>query len=137
MVTAFNESLKSLRETGEYQEIVRTYLLPVMLDATSGQWWFLAVDIIGTIAFAMSGVLLARQGGYSFFGALVLAAVPSVGGGIIRDLLLQRDTLSVMKSTIYLLTILGTVVTFYFIFRIKNRLSSERSAELGALCSQH
>lgn len=132
MVTAFNESLKNLRETGEYQEIVRTYLLPVMLDATSGQWWFLAVDIIGTIAFAMSGVLLARQGGYSFFGALVLAAVPSVGGGIIRDLLLQRDTLSVLKSPLYLLTILATVVTFYFIFRIKNRLSAERSAEPGA-----
>ena len=131
LVAEFNSSLKALRETGQYQEIVRTYLLPVMLDITSGQWWFLAVDIIGTIAFAMSGVLLARQGRYSFFGALVLAAVPSVGGGIIRDLLLQRDTLSVLKSPLYLLTIFATVITFYFIFRIKNRLTTEQTSASG------
>jgi polar amino acid transport system substrate-binding protein len=127
LVAEFNASLKILRETGQYQEIVRKYLLPVMLEITSGQWWFLVVDIIGTIAFAMSGVLLARQGRYSFFGALVLAAVPSVGGGIIRDLLLQRDTLSVMKSPLYLLCILATVVTFYFIFRIKCRFTTEKA----------
>lgn len=132
MVAEFNASLKILRETGQYQEIVRTYLLPVMLDMTSGQWWFLAVDIIGTIAFAMSGVLLARQGRYSFFGALVLAAVPSAGGGIIRDLLLQRDTLSFIKSPLYLLTILATVVTFYLIFRIKSRFTTEQADTTGA-----
>lgn len=132
LVAEFNASLKNLRETGQYQEIVRTYLLPVMLDVTSGQWWFLVVDIIGTIAFAMSGVLLARQGKYSFFGALVLAAVPSVGGGIVRDLLLQRETLSVLKSPLYLLIIFATVVIFYFIFRIKNRLTTEPTPATGA-----
>lgn len=132
LVAEFNASLKILRETGQYQEIVRKYLLPIMLDITSGQWWFLTLDIIGTIAFAMSGVFLARQGRYSLFGALVLAAVPSVGGGIIRDLLLQRETLSVMKSPIYLLCILATVVTFYFIFRIKSRFNTENADLPGA-----
>jgi polar amino acid transport system substrate-binding protein len=132
LVAEFNASLNNLRETGQYQEIVRTYLLPVMLHITSGQWWFVAVDIIGTIAFAMSGVLLARQGRYSFFGAVVLAALPSVGGGIIRDLLLQRDTLSVIKSPLYLFCILATVVAFYFIFRIKSRLTAKQTAGVDA-----
>jgi len=129
MVAAFNENLKTLLETGQYQNIVRKYLLPVMLGVTSGQWWFLAVDIIGTIAFAMSGVLLAHRGRYSVFGALVLAAMPSVGGGIIRDVLLQRETLSVLKSPLYLLLIFATVIIFYFIFRVKNHLISTRSID--------
>jgi len=120
MVASFNQSLAQLRQSGEYTQIVREYLLPVLLGVTAGQWWFFVVDVIGTIAFALSGVLLARQGRYSLFGALVLAAVPSVGGGIVRDVLLQRETLSVLKSPIYLLLIFGTVFTFYLIFRLKS-----------------
>lgn len=130
VVAAFNQSLKDLRESGEYRQMMREYLLPVMLSVTVGQWWFFVVDIIGTIAFAMSGVLLARQGRYSLFGAMVLAALPSVGGGIVRDVLLQRETLSVLKSPVYLLTILATVLTFYALFRIK-RFSEPDAANRG------
>uniref|UniRef100_UPI004048D2EA TRIC cation channel family protein n=1 Tax=Orrella sp. TaxID=1921583 RepID=UPI004048D2EA len=128
LVASFNQSLKQLRESGEYKYIVKEYLLPVLLGVTAGQWWFFAIDVIGTIAFALSGVLLARQGKYSFFGALVLAATPSVGGGIIRDVLLQRETLSVLKSPLYLMLIFGTVVIFYIIFRFQRFWQSTRVA---------
>ena len=53
---------------------------------------------MGTAAFALSGVVLAYGGQYTLFGALVLAALPAVGGGIVRDLLLQRDPLGVVRS---------------------------------------
>jgi polar amino acid transport system substrate-binding protein len=132
LVASFNQSLKQLRESGEYTHIVKEYLLPVLLGVTAGQWWFFVVDVIGTIAFAMSGVLLARQGKYSFFGALVLAATPSVGGGIIRDVLLQRDTVSVLKSPLYLMLIFGTVLTFYVIFRLQRYWKSSRIASSDA-----
>jgi polar amino acid transport system substrate-binding protein len=132
LVASFNQSLKQLRESGEYTYIVKEYLLPVLLGVTAGQWWFFAVDVIGTIAFALSGVLLARQGKYSFFGALVLAATPSVGGGIIRDVLLQRETLSVLKSPLYLMLIFGTVLTFYLIFRLQRFWQSSRAANSDA-----
>jgi polar amino acid transport system substrate-binding protein len=132
LVASFNQSLKQLRESGKYTHIVKEYLLPVLLGVTAGQWWFFAVDIIGTIAFALSGVLLARQGKYSLFGALVLAATPSVGGGIIRDVLLQRDTVSVLKSPLYLMLIFGTVLTFYLIFRLQRFWKSSRIASSEA-----
>lgn len=127
LVASFNQSLEQLRKSGEYKRIVHEYLLPVLLGVTAGQWWFFVVDVIGTIAFALSGVLLARQGGYSFFGALVLAAMPSVGGGIIRDLLVQRETVSVLRSPVYLMLIFGTVVTFYIIFRLQRLWRSSKS----------
>ena len=65
---------------------------------------------MGTAAFALSGVVLAYGGQYTLFGALVLAALPAVGGGVVRDLLLQRDPLGVVRSPEALLIVFGTVL---------------------------
>ena len=116
LVDKFNQTLTEMQQSGEYNRIVREYLLPVLLSQTAGQTWFLIIDIIGTIAFAISGLLLAREGRYSLFGALVLAALPSVGGGVMRDILVNRETLSVLRSPIYLITIFATVMFFYVVF---------------------
>ena len=137
LVASFNSTLKTMRETGEYQKVIRTYLLPVMLGVTVGQWWFLTLDIIGTIAFALSGVLLARQGHYSFFGALVLAAMPSIGGGVIRDVLLQRETLSVFKSPLYLILIFATVLVFYILFKVNASLERKRADQTNTRTDAH
>ena len=45
-------------------------------------------DIVGTIAFAISGALLALQKSMDIFGVVVLALTTAVGGGIVRDVLL-------------------------------------------------
>ncbi len=110
LVERFNQTLLQMQKSGEYNKVMRDYLLPVLLGQTAGQTWFFIVDIIGTIAFAISGLLLARQGKYSLFGALVLAALPSIGGGIMRDILINRETLSVLRSPVYLGTIFATVM---------------------------
>lgn len=49
----------------------------------------LAVEIAGTIAFAMSGAFAAMQHRLDPFGVLIIAFATSVGGGTIRDLLLD------------------------------------------------
>jgi len=49
----------------------------------------LAIEILGTIAFAMSGTFAAMQKRLDPFGVLIIAFVTSVGGGTIRDLLLD------------------------------------------------
>ncbi len=49
----------------------------------------LAIEILGTIAFAMSGSFAAMQRRLDPFGVLIIAFVTSVGGGTIRDLLLD------------------------------------------------
>jgi polar amino acid transport system substrate-binding protein len=109
-----------MQKSGEYNKVMRDYLLPVLLGQTAGQTWFFIIDIIGTIAFAISGLLLAREGKYSLFGALVLAALPSIGGGVMRDILINRETLSVLNSPVYLATIFATVMFFYVVFHIED-----------------
>lgn len=118
LVERFNQTLLHMQNSGEYNKVMRDYLLPVLLGQTAGQTWFFIIDLIGTIAFAISGLLLAREGEYSLFGALVLAALPSIGGGVMRDILINRETLSVLNSPIYLVTIFSIVMFFYLVFHI-------------------
>ncbi|WP_026761432.1 trimeric intracellular cation channel family protein [Selenomonas ruminantium] len=44
-------------------------------------------DIMGTIAFAVSGAMVAIQRRMDIFGIIVLAALTAVGGGMVRDVL--------------------------------------------------
>lgn len=47
------------------------------------------IEILGTISFAMSGSFAAMQKRFDPFGVLIIAFVTSVGGGTVRDLLLD------------------------------------------------
>ena len=51
----------------------------------------LVVSVIGTVAFALSGVMAATEAGMDWLGGAVLAAVAAIGGGTIRDLLIDRE----------------------------------------------
>lgn len=117
-VDQFDRSLQNLRDSGEYQQIVQSYLFPVLLSITVSAPWFFIIDIIGTAAFAISGLVLARRGHYSLFGAFVLAALPAVGGGVIRDLLVGREPIGILRSPIYMLVILATVVSGYAMYKL-------------------
>ena len=122
LVESFNRSLEELKQSGQYSRIVREYLFPSLLGATVAQWWFFTIDILGTIAFAISGVLLAHQGRYSLFGALVLASLPALAGGIMRDLVVNREKLAVLSNPVYLSAVILTVLAGYVAFKIAARL---------------
>lgn len=50
----------------------------------------LVVLTIGTAAFALSGVMAATEAGMDWLGGVVLAVVTAVGGGTVRDLLIDE-----------------------------------------------
>lgn len=70
----------------------------------------LTVDILGTMAFAISGVLVAMEKKLDLFGVLIIAFVTAVGGGTLRDILIGNTPVVWMRESIYLFIILGTVV---------------------------
>ena len=59
------------------------------------------IEIVGTIAFAISGVRLAGRRNYDIFGGCVLAWVTAVGGGTLRDTMLGQTPFW-MTSPIYI-----------------------------------
>jgi uncharacterized membrane protein YeiH len=48
-----------------------------------------AVVVVGTVAFAISGAVAAQRCRMDWFGAIVLAVIVAIGGGTLRDLLLD------------------------------------------------
>lgn len=60
------------------------------------------LDFIGTFAFAISGIRLASAKRFDWFGAYVVGFVTAVGGGTLRDLLLDV-TPGWMTDPIYLI----------------------------------
>ena len=49
------------------------------------------LDFVGTFAFAISGIRLASAKRFDWFGAYVVGLATAIGGGTIRDLLLDVD----------------------------------------------
>jgi len=79
---------------------------------------FYTIDILGTIAFAISGVLVAMNKKMDLFGILIIAFVTAIGGGTLRDLLIGQTPVSWMKDMNFAYAILGSVV-FAMVFRNK------------------
>lgn len=73
------------------------------------------VDILGTIAFAISGALAGFKNKLDPFGIAIIAFVTAAGGGTLRDILLGVSPVSWMTNMNLVYTILVCVlVTFIF-----------------------
>lgn len=73
------------------------------------------LDIIGTLAFAISGVLTAMNKRLDPFGVLIIAFVAAVGGGTLRDILIGAPV-AWMQNLTYVYVIFATTF-FTVIFR--------------------
>lgn len=75
-------------------------------------------DLFGVAVFAVSGVLAAGRAGFDLLGVLVIASVTAIGGGTVRDLLMNRHPIFWMRDPVYLyvivLTAFGTVGYVHF-----------------------
>ena len=69
---------------------------------------FYIIDILGTISFAISGVLIAMNKRMDVFGVLIIAFVTAVGGGTLRDVLIGDTPVSWMKDMTFVYVILGS-----------------------------
>jgi uncharacterized membrane protein YeiH len=74
------------------------------------------LDLFGTIVFALSGALMAGRYKLDPFGVVVLASVTAVGGGTIRDVILQTPVFWVVQP-IYLYVILTTALLTIVLIR--------------------
>jgi uncharacterized membrane protein YeiH len=76
------------------------------------------LELLGTAAFAVSGALAASRKGMDIFGFMVLALMPAVGGGTLRDLLLDRHPVFWVANTSYVtVALLVAVAVFLGVYR--------------------
>ena len=79
------------------------------------------IEIIGIIAFTISGVIVAFKKRLDLLGVVTLGTLTAVGGGALRDILLGILPPSMFRNGIYvLIAFITAIVSFYFgIFAIK------------------
>ncbi len=64
------------------------------------QWLFIISDTIGLVAFSITGALLAIEVEFNFFGVMILSFLTAVGGGVLRDTMINQVP-SVLISDFY------------------------------------
>lgn len=79
------------------------------------QTFLTIIEVLGTIAFAISGIRLAAAKSFDWFGAYVVGLVTAIGGGTLRDVLLGIPIFW-MLSPMYL-AVTGISLITVIIFR--------------------
>lgn len=77
------------------------------------------MDFLGVAVFAVSGVLAAGRKHLDWFGVLAIATVAAIGGGTLRDLLIDRHPVFWMADTRYLWAILVASLLTLVIVRFR------------------
>lgn len=75
------------------------------------------MDLIGTIAFAISGAMLAVKKDMDLFGIMILALTTATGGGFIRDLTIGNIPPAVFLNPVYIILSFATALVVFFVIR--------------------
>ena len=82
--------------------------------------WYM-FDMIGTIAFAVSGALVGVARKMDIFGMTVLALATAIGGGIVRDVLLGYFPPNSLRNVVYVTVVLAVTVIVFLIYNSRYR----------------
>lgn len=85
---------------------------------------FVITDSIGLVSFAITGALIGLKSDFTVFGIMLIALITAVGGGVIRDILLNQVPL-LLKSDFYgsVALLVGLIVYLLDYFDALNSLT--------------
>ena len=95
------------------------------------------LDLAGVFVFAVSGALAAVRKGMDMFGVAVLALMPAIGGGTLRDLTLGQPVFWVEDTLPILAALAAAAACFFFARFIESRqklLTWADAAGLSLFC---
>lgn len=75
---------------------------------------FTLIEILGTLAFAISGIRLASAKRFDWFGAYVVGFTTAIGGGTLRDLMLSVTPFWMLNSTYLFVTAFALLLVVGF-----------------------
>ena len=78
-------------------------------------------EVLGTAAFSVSGALTAVKHKMDIFGVAVLGIVTALGGGLLRDIILNISPPSLFANTLYLsIAAVSALVVFFILAKTRN-----------------
>jgi len=92
---------------------------------------FFIAEIIGTIAFALSGTMVGLKYKLDIFGVLLLAVTTALGGGMVRDLLIGRIPPVMFRDYRYLLTAVTVSLVIFLVARFARKRYAQFEEKLS------
>ncbi|WP_313583713.1 trimeric intracellular cation channel family protein [Lacrimispora sp.] len=90
---------------------------------------FFFIEVVGTIAFASSGAMVAIKKQLDLLGVIVLGVTTAVGGGMLRDIIIGNVPPALFKDPVYVLLAFITVMLLFIIVRLNQKILDGRSIE--------
>ncbi|MEG2291279.1 MAG: trimeric intracellular cation channel family protein [Clostridium sp.] len=88
-------------------------------------------EIMGTVAFSVSGALVGMQKKLDLFGVVFLGIITAVGGGIFRDIILgQTPPTAFIKPTYCMISIIVAIAAFYLYPKLANIYTRVKTTEI-------
>ena len=80
------------------------------------------LDLVGTIAFAISGALVAIRKGMDIFGATVLAVTTACGGGLMRDLIIGSIPPQMFRNPFFVVIAFGVANVVFLLMALHRHM---------------
>jgi uncharacterized membrane protein YeiH len=96
------------------------------------------IDLFGVFVFAISGALAADRRGMDLFGFIAIALLPAIGGGTVRDIVLDAPVFWVQDPIYLWLIVAAGILTFLsapLIRRVERSLLWADAIGLSVFCA--
>ena len=91
------------------------------------QTFVIALEVLGVIAFALSGVIEAARKHFDLVGVVMVSFVTAFGGGTLRDVLLDRKPFFWVEQEFWVWVLIGLAFALPFFFRARHMDLTERA----------
>ena len=91
------------------------------------QTFVIALEVLGVIAFALSGVIEAARKHFDLVGVVMVSFVTAFGGGTLRDVLLDRKPFFWVEQEFWVWVLIGLALALPFFFRARHMDLTERA----------
>ena len=93
----------------------------------------LIMELLGTVAFAVSGTLVAARCGLDLFGVLTVGTITAVGGGIMRDVIIGQIPPTIFTNPEILILALITGLVVFIIAFINSKRITDLQQKIDSL----
>ncbi len=92
--------------------VIAALVLKAHIREIDRKFLFVLFDSIGLCAFSVTGSLVGIEAGFNLFGVIILAIATAVGGGLVRDMLLNEVPFILKKEFYASVALLTAVMAF-------------------------
>ncbi|HBL41552.1 MAG TPA: hypothetical protein DDY98_08370, partial [Ruminococcaceae bacterium] len=97
------------------------------------EYFLLVFEIIGTVAFAVSGAAVGIRKSMDIFGVIILGITTACGGGLIRDALLGRTPPTMFSHPVYACSAIAVSVAVFLLVKFRVEVRDNRIFSIALL----